>query len=101
MAKKSMIAREYKRQKMTEKYAKVRLELKETMYDQNLSMEERAKARVKFYSLPRDTSPARLHNRCRLTGRPRGYFRKFGLCRNKLREFAMRGEIPGVRKASW
>ena len=101
MAKKAIINRELKRQAMVKKYAKKRAELKKAMFDPNLSEEEREAARRKFHALPRDASPVRLRNRCRLTGRPHGYYRKFGLGRNKLREAAMRGDIPGLVKASW
>ncbi len=101
MAKKSIISRERKRQKLVQKYAQKRAELKRIMVDPNVSEEEREAARRKFHSLPRDSSPVRLRNRCRLTGRPHGYYRKFGLGRNKLREAAMRGDIPGLVKSSW
>ncbi len=101
MAKKAIINRELKRQAMVKKYAKKRAELKKAMFDPSLSEEEREAARRKFHALPRDASPVRLRNRCRLTGRPHGYYRKFGLGRNKLREAAMRGDIPGLVKASW
>lgn len=101
MAKKSMINRELKRAKTIAKYAAKRAELAAIYNDVNLSAEERMAARLKFQQLPRNSSPARLRNRCQVTGRPRGVFRKFGLCRNKLREVVMRGEVPGVTKASW
>ena len=101
MAKVSMIQRELKRSRTVDKYAQKRKQLKKDMYDQNLSDEQRAVARIKFRALPRDSSPVRQHNRCKITGRPHGYYRKFGLCRNKLREAAMAGEVPGIRKASW
>ena len=101
MAKKSMIAREVKRIKTVEKYAEKRATLKKAMNDQSLSSEERYEARVKFQKLPRNASPSRLRNRCSITGRPKGYYRKFGLGRNKLREEAMKGNIPGLHKASW
>ena len=101
MAKKSMINREIKRLRTVKKYAAKRAELKGKMADVNLSDEERAEARSKFHALPRDASPSRVQNRCRLTGRPNGVYRKFGLGRNKLREAAMRGDIPGLVKASW
>ncbi len=101
MAKVSMIQRELRREKLAEKYVAKRAELKSRMYDPELSTEERAAARRKFNMLPRDSSPSRQHNRCNLTGRPHGYYRKFGLSRNKLREATMRGDVPGVRKASW
>jgi small subunit ribosomal protein S14 len=101
MAKTSMIAREHKRTKMVEKFAAKRAELKIIMADENASDDERWDAQVKFQKLPRDSSPVRQRNRCRITGRPHGVYRKFGLCRNKLREAAMRGDVPGLTKASW
>jgi len=101
MAKTSLINREAKRRKTVAKFAARRAQLLATTNDLKRSDEERAEARVKLQQLPRDASPVRLRNRCKLTGRPRGVFRKFGLGRNKLREIAMRGEIPGVIKASW
>lgn len=96
-----MIGREVKRQRTVAKYAAKRAALKEKIRDQNLSVEERNKAQRQLQSLPRDASPCRMHNRCRLTGRPHGYYRKFGLARNKLREAAMRGDVPGLVKSSW
>jgi len=101
MAKQSMINREVKRQRLVQKYAAKRKELKEIVQNPQRSDEQRREAQLKLQTLPRDASPVRLHNRCRLTGRPRGFYRKFGLARNKLREAAMRGDIPGLRKASW
>ena len=101
MAKLALINREEKRRKTVKKYAAKRAELKATFKDVNRSEEERMEALQKLQSLPRNASESRLRNRCQLTGRPRGVFRKFGLCRNKIREIAMRGEIPGVVKASW
>ncbi len=101
MAKTSMVNREIRRQRVIRKYAGKRSELKNQLRDPNLGFEEKAELRRKFQSLPRDASPSRLRNRCRLTGRPHGYYRKFGLARNKLREAAMRGDIPGLVKASW
>ncbi|MEW5770702.1 MAG: 30S ribosomal protein S14 [Pseudomonadota bacterium] len=101
MAKLALINREEKRRKMVKKYAAKRAELKSIIRDVNRSDEDRMAAQEKLQSLPRDASESRLRNRCQLTGRPRGVFRKFGLCRNKIREIAMRGEIPGVVKASW
>lgn len=101
MAKKSMINRELKREKTVAKYAKVRAELKAIIKNPKASDEERWAAQLKLQSLPRDSSPVRLRNRCGLTGRPHGFFRKFGLGRNKLREAVMRGDVPGVVKASW
>jgi small subunit ribosomal protein S14 len=101
MAKRCMVNREIKRAKLVKKYAAKRTELKKQMLDMNLSMEEREAAAKKFHKLPRNSSPSRMRNRCELTGRPHGYFRKFGLSRNKLREHAMKGDIPGVVMASW
>jgi small subunit ribosomal protein S14 len=101
MAKKAVINREQKRREMVAKFAAKRALLIATIGNTKLSDEERAVARLKLQSLPRDSSPVRLRNRCALTGRPRGTFRKFGLGRIKIREFAMRGEIPGIVKASW
>jgi len=101
MAKKSVIHRELKRQRTVQKYAAKRTELKAKLNDPKLGDEEREQIQRKFHSLPRDASPVRLRNRCRRTGRPHGYYRKFGLGRNKLREAAMRGDIPGLVKASW
>jgi small subunit ribosomal protein S14 len=101
MARKSLINREEKRRQMVKKYAAKRDALKAIMADQGRSDEERMEARQKYMAMPRDASPSRLRNRCALTGRPRGVFRKFGLCRNKIREIAMNGDIPGVVKASW
>jgi small subunit ribosomal protein S14 len=101
MARLSIINREQKRRKTVAKFAARRAALLAIVNDAKQSDEERADARAKLQQLPRDASPSRLRNRCRITGRPRGVFRKFGLGRNKLREIAMRGEIPGVIKASW
>ncbi len=101
MAKMALINREQKRREMVKKFAEKRAALTAIMSDASLTAEERYEARLKFQALPRDSSPVRLRNRCALTGRPRGTFRKFGLGRTKVREFAMRGEIPGVVKASW
>jgi len=101
VAKTSMINREIKRQQTVKKYAAKRAELKAKLRDPNLSSEEKDTARRQFQALPRDASPCRVRNRCRLTGRARGYYRKFGLARNKLREAAMRGDIPGLVKGSW
>jgi small subunit ribosomal protein S14 len=101
MAKLALINREDKRRKMVEKYAKKRAELEAVFNDVSRSDEERFEARLKFQALPRNSSPVRLRNRCQITGRPRGVFRKFGLGRIKLREIAMRGEVPGMTKASW
>ena len=101
MAKKSMIAREVKRQRTVAKYAAKRAEIKAKLKDPNLSDEERDALWTTFHTMPRDASPVRQQNRCRLTGRPHGFYRKFGLARNKLREHAMKGDIPGLVKASW
>jgi len=101
MAKKSMINREEKREKLVAKYAKLRQELKATIANVSASDEERWAAILRLQDLPRDSSPCRLRNRCGLTGRPHGYFRKFGLSRIKLREAVMRGDVPGVVKGSW
>ena len=101
MAKTAVINREMKRRATVEKFAAKRASLIATIENTALSEEERAAARQKLQALPRDASPVRLRNRCSLTGRPRGTFRKFGLGRIKVREFAMRGEIPGIVKSSW
>jgi small subunit ribosomal protein S14 len=101
MAKLAVINRDLKRRKTVEKYAKKRAELEAIINDAGRSDEERFGARLKFQALPRNSSPVRLRNRCTLTGRPRGVYRKFGLGRSKLREIAMRGEVPGMTKASW
>ena len=101
MAKKSMINRELKREKTVAKYAEKRAQLKAVISDVNASDEERLNAMLALQALPRNSSPVRLRNRRGLTGRPHGYFRKFGLSRNKLRERVMQGDVPGVRKASW
>ena len=101
MAKRAVINRDRKRRQTVKKYAKRRAELLAIMYGTRVSDEDRAAARRKLEQLPRDSSATRLRNRCTLTGRPRGVSRKFALGRNKLREIAMRWEIPGVVKASW
>ncbi|MCH7898263.1 MAG: 30S ribosomal protein S14 [Proteobacteria bacterium] len=101
MAKKSVIMRELKREKLVARYAKKRTELKAIIRNINSSDEERSAAQLKLNSLPRDSSPSRQRTRCAITGRPRGVYSKFGLGRNKLREAAMNGEIPGLTKASW
>ncbi|MCX7211161.1 MAG: 30S ribosomal protein S14 [Burkholderiales bacterium] len=101
MAKTSLIEREKKRELLVKKYAPKRAELNAIIDDQSKSEEERFQARLKLQQLPRNSSPTRLRNRCELTGRPRGTYRKFGLARSKLREIAMRGEVPGMTKASW
>ena len=101
MAKKSMIQRELKRTKLVAKYAEKRAKLKAIVRNVNSTDEERRAAQAKLNALPRDASPTRQRNRCSITGRPHGVYRKFGLGRNKLREGAMKGEIPGLTKASW
>ncbi|MBI1888294.1 MAG: 30S ribosomal protein S14 [Nitrosomonadales bacterium] len=101
MAKMALINREQKRRETVKKFAAKRAELLAMISNMKLSDEERAAARLKLQTLPRNSSPVRLRNRCALTGRPRGTFRKFGLGRIKVREFAMRGDIPGIVKASW
>jgi len=101
MAKISVINRDLKRRETVEKFAAKRAELKAAIANAKLSDDERSIARLKLQALPRDSSPVRLRNRCALTGRPRGVFSKFGLGRIKLREYVMRGEVPGVVKASW
>jgi small subunit ribosomal protein S14 len=101
VAKLSLIEREKKRTKTVAKFATKRAELKAIIDDTSKSEEERYDARLKLQALPRNASPIRQRNRCALTGRPRGTFRKFGLGRAKIREIAFRGEIPGVTKASW
>ena len=101
MAKRSMIEREKKRNKIVAKYARKRGELKAILRDPNVTDEARWAAQVALQKLPRNASPSRLRSRCALTGRPNGVYRKFGLCRNKLREAAMRGDVPGLVKSSW
>jgi small subunit ribosomal protein S14 len=101
MAKKGMINRELKREKTVAKFAAKRAELKATISSSTATDEARLEAILKLQALPRNASPIRLRNRCGLTGRPHGYFRKFGLGRNKLRELVMQGDVPGVVKASW
>jgi small subunit ribosomal protein S14 len=101
MAKLSLINRDQKRRALVKKYAGKREELLSIINNSKASDEVRYAARLKLQQLPRNANPTRLRSRCALTGRPRGFFRKFGLGRSKLREFAMRGEIPGIVKASW
>ena len=101
MAKKSMIERERKRAKTVQRFAKKRAELKKIIADPNSDDDARAEALGKLQKLPRNASPSRMRNRCAITGRPQGFYRKFGLGRNKLREETMDGNIPGLRKASW
>jgi len=101
MAKTAVVNRDRKRRVTVKKFAAKRKELLEVINNQRLSPEDRYAARLKMQQLPRDASPVRLRNRCALTGRPRGVYKKFGLGRSKLRDIALRGEIPGVIKASW
>ena len=101
MAKKSMLMRQRHREKAVKRYAKKRSELTELIRNPKTSDDDKVEAQRKLQLLPRDANPVRLRNRCALTGRPHGFYRKFGLARTKLRETTMRGEIPGVRKASW
>lgn len=101
MAKVGMVQREVKRQKLVDKFAKKRAALKEIANNQDLPMEERFKARLKLAKLPRNSSPTRLHNRCQVTGRPKGYYRKLKMSRIALRDLASDGQIPGMVKSSW
>ena len=101
MAKVSMINREKKRTKLVKKYAKKRTELKALISSPDVGFEEKQNAMFALQKLPRDSSPVRQRNRCAISGRPRGFYRKFGLGRNMLRQAAMRGDVPGLRKASW
>ena len=101
MAKKSMIARELKREKLVHKFAQRRAQLRAQAKDSNLEWDERQAAVVALQKQPRDASPSRRRNRCRMTGRPRGYYRRFGLSRSRLREVIMEGAAPGASKASW
>jgi len=101
MAKTSMINRDLKRRKLVQKHASKREALKKIISSTTASYEEKMDATAKLQKLPRDSSPSRIRNRCELSGRPRGVYRKFGLGRNKLREATMRGDVPGLRKASW
>lgn len=101
MAKVSLIEREQKRRDTVKKYAAKRAALRAVINDTDASAEDRRAAQLKLQALPRNASPVRLRNRCAMTGRPRGVFSKFGLARGKLRELMMRGEVPGVIKASW
>jgi small subunit ribosomal protein S14 len=101
MAKKSMLERERRRSQTVQRYAAKRAELKRTIASPKSSDDERRDAIMRLQKLPRDASPSRLRNRCSITGRPKGYYRKFGLGRNKLREETMQGNIPGLSKASW
>ena len=101
MARKAAIEKNNKRKRMSGKLGKLRTELREKAIDQKLTDEERLMARKKLQDMPRDTSPNRVITRCELTGRPRGNYKKFGLCRMKFRELALTGKLPGVTKASW
>jgi small subunit ribosomal protein S14 len=101
MAKKSMIARDVKRSKIAAKYLKKREQLKQVIHDKGADPEQVDAALLALQKLPRDSSPTRQRNRCRVSGRPHGFYRKFGLARNKLREAAMLGHVPGLVKASW
>jgi small subunit ribosomal protein S14 len=101
MAKISMVNREVRRNKLVARYAKKRAELKAIILDPDVSFEVQQDAIFRLQKLPRDSSPVRRRSRCAISGRPRGFYRKFGLSRNKLREAAMRGDVPGLRKASW
>ena len=101
MAKTSMVQRDKKRTKLVKKYAAKRADLKAKVANQKLSYDERMAAQTALQKLPRDASPVRQRNRCEMSGRSRGVYRKFGLGRNKLREATMRGDVPGLRKASW
>src|SRR5690606_16357320 len=101
MAKKSMVARDVKRRKLAAKYARRRAELRKLALDESLDYDARWQAMIDLQRLPRDSSVSRQRNRCAISGRPRGYFRRFGLSRNMLREMILRGEAPGVVKSSW
>lgn len=101
MAKKSMVAREVKRARVADRYAVKRTALKKVIESHRSTPEQVDDALLKLQMMPRDASPTRQHNRCRVSGRPHGFYRKFGLARNKLREAAMRGDVPGLVKASW
>jgi small subunit ribosomal protein S14 len=101
MAKTNMVEREKRRAKIVKRYAAKRAQLKELIRSPKTSPEDRVAAQARLQSMPRDASPSRLRNRCQVTGRSRGVYRKFGLARQKIREVAMRGEIPGLTKASW
>lgn len=101
MSKSCMVNREVKRAKLAKKHAVKRAALKQVIANPKASYDEKMAAQTSLQKLPRDASPVRQRNRCELSGRPRGVYRKFGLCRNKLREATMRGDVPGLRKASW
>ena len=101
MARKALVQRELKRAKTVERFAQKRAALKKIINDSTASYEEKNDARVKLQKMPRNASPSRLRNRCAISGRPKGFYIKFGLGRSKLREEAMKGNIPGLHKASW
>ena len=101
MARKSIIAREDKRAKLIAKYAVKRAALKAIIHDPKTNAEEQWDAQMKLQRLPKNSAPARARNRCRITGRPRGVYKQFGMCRNMLRKMTMSGQVPGLRKASW
>ena len=101
MAKTSILEREKKRSALINKNFTKRTALRDILNDSEASYEDKMSAQRKMQMMPRDSSPSRLRNRCRITGRPKGVYRKFGMCRNKLREAAMRGDVPGLTKASW
>ena len=101
MPRKALVQMELKRVKTVERFAQKRAVLKKIINDSNATYEEKNEARTKLQKLPRNASPSRLRNRCAISGRPKGFYRKFGLGRNKLREEAMKGNIPGLHKASW
>lgn len=101
MAKKSMVQRDLKRKKIVAKYAEKRKQLKDIIANPNTSFEDMMQAQEALQKLPRNASPVRMRNRCQVSGRPRGYYNKFGLSKTQLREAAMRGDIPGLKKASW
>tara|TARA_B110000263_G_C14908700_1_gene329359 strand:- start:205 stop:510 length:306 start_codon:yes stop_codon:yes gene_type:complete len=101
MAKKSMIVKNIRRQQIVERYKERRIELKKILKNPSVSEDEKQIARIKLEKMPRDSNPIRVRNRCVVTGRPRAYYRKFGLSRITFREMALKGEIPGITKASW
>lgn len=101
MAKVGIVQRELKRQKLVEKYTEKRAQLKSVILSPDATSDQKWNAQIKLQKLPVNSSRSRLRNRCRITGRPHGVYRKFGLCRNKLREYAMQGDVPGVKKSSW
>jgi small subunit ribosomal protein S14 len=101
MAKQSQVLRDLKRKKLIEKYAERRKTLRRVLQDQNASVDEKLEAQAAFAKLPRNSCPTRLNRRCKITGRARGYYRKFGISRIALRELALSGQLPGVRKSSW